>query len=47
MTVEQEGNHRRHELNEMDIDKVNPPKFDQSEDMAELPNLYVLSVLLL
>eukprot|EP00038_Savillea_parva_P006148 m.161964 g.161964 ORF g.161964 m.161964 type:complete len:1355 (+) comp12131_c0_seq1:60-4124(+) len=45
VTVEQEGNHRRHELNEMDIDKVNPPKFDQSEDMAELPNLNEAAVL--
>jgi hypothetical protein len=39
VVVEQDGNHRRHEFSELAVDKVNPPKFDQSEDMAELPNL--------
>jgi hypothetical protein len=39
VVVEQEGNRKLHELLETNVDKVNPPKFDQSEDMAELPNL--------
>lgn len=45
VVVEQEGNHRRHTLTATDVDKVNPPKFDQSEDMADLPNLNEATVL--
>eukprot|EP00035_Acanthoeca_spectabilis_P020591 m.433685 g.433685 ORF g.433685 m.433685 type:complete len:1351 (-) comp17608_c0_seq1:6494-10546(-) len=45
VVIEQEGNHQKREFNEIDVDKVNPPKFDQSEDMAELPNLNEAAVL--
>eukprot|EP00039_Didymoeca_costata_P018541 m.333902 g.333902 ORF g.333902 m.333902 type:complete len:1372 (+) comp17243_c0_seq1:84-4199(+) len=45
LTVEQDGNKRLIEISEGDVEKMNPPKFDQSEDMAELPNLNEASVL--
>lgn len=45
VVVVQEGNNRTHNLTDADIAKVNPPKFDQSEDMAELPNLNEPAVL--
>lgn len=45
LTVEQDGNSRVMTISENVAEKVNPPKFDQSEDMAELPNLNEASVL--
>jgi len=39
------GRGRSHTLALDLVDKVNPPKFDQSEDMADLPNLNEAAVL--
>eukprot|EP00040_Diaphanoeca_grandis_P003989 m.26625 g.26625 ORF g.26625 m.26625 type:complete len:1353 (+) comp15482_c0_seq1:117-4175(+) len=43
--VEQDGNKQSHTLSQTDISKVNPPKFDQAENMADLPNLNEAAVL--
>jgi len=45
VTVEQDGNKMKHTLPRADISKVNPPKFDQAENMADLPNLNEAAVL--